>query len=78
MQVQFAYISGWAAFKNCSENSHGKDLNGVAIDYQLAVLSLHSALELAVGGVVLEQVGLQTRIQSTHGFIQKAAFWSIA
>ena len=39
-------------------HSHGKDLDGISIDDQLSVLSLYCALELAVGGVVLEQVHL--------------------
>ncbi len=39
-------------------NLHSKDLNGVAINNQLSVLGLHCAFEQAVGGVILEQVGL--------------------
>lgn len=39
-------------------DSHGKDLNGAPIDHQLAILGLHCALELSVGGVILEQVHL--------------------
>lgn len=39
-------------------NLHGKDFNNGPIDDQLAILGLHCALELAMGGVVLEQVRL--------------------
>ena len=41
-------------------HSHGKDLDGVPLDDEFPILDLYVTVKPTVGGVILEQVGLET------------------